>query len=285
MTLHFLVADSEGAEARAKRRASVGQSAGESFVAFLGRLVPDAESELATPADGDAPTWSADALARFDAVFLTGSPLHIYDGSPEAAREIAFMRAVFASGTPSFGSCAGLQVAVAAAGGSVRPAAGRREAGFARALRLTEAGASHPLLAGRPPVFDALTVHGDEVERLPDGATLLATNRNARVQAAEIRHDRGVFWGVQYHPELTLTEVAAALRRDADTLIEEGLVRTGDDVEQQAALMEELSREPDRADLHWRLGVDDEVARDELRSREVRNFVEFLVQGRSVGEG
>ncbi len=48
-------------------------------------------------------------------LFLSGSPLHVYIDSPEVERQIAFMRYVFASGTPSFGSCAGLQVAIAAA--------------------------------------------------------------------------------------------------------------------------------------------------------------------------
>ena len=43
-------------------------------------------------------------------VFLSGSPLHVYDHSPEVERQLAFMRQVFASGTPSFGSCAGLQI-------------------------------------------------------------------------------------------------------------------------------------------------------------------------------
>lgn len=276
MSLRLLVADSESAEARKARRANVGQSAGESFQELLGKLEPDAAVELATPAD--APALTPEMLAGFDAVFLTGSPLHIYDGSPESDREIAFMRAVFRSGAPSFGSCAGLQVAVAAAGGVVRPAA-KREAGLARRITPTDAGRTHPLLAGRPPAFDAMTIHGDEVERLPDGATLLATNDRCRVQAAEIRHEGGVFWGVQYHPELTMREIAAALRRDADDLVEAGLARAPGEVNAQADLFDALSREPDRPDLQWRLGVDEEVTHDDLRRREVRNFLEHLVKG------
>ena len=276
--MRFLVADSEGADARAKRRANVGQSAGESFVTFLGRLEPGAESTLTMPADAETPTWPVERLAEFDAVFLSGSPLHVYEASPEAEREIAFMRAVFASGTPSFGSCAGLQVAVAAAGGTVRPMQRRREAGFARRIVATDAGRRHPLLTGRPATWDALTIHSDEVERLPDGATLLAANATTAVQAAEVRHGRGVFWGVQYHPELTLQEIAAALRRDASMLIEDGLVRTEADAAAYADLLATLGREPERVDLAWRLGVDDQVVSDTARCCEVRNFIEHLVR-------
>ena len=282
MTLRFLVADSESADARDKRRANVGQSAGESFRDFLGVLEPGASVALATPADAGSPTLTPETLAGFDAVFLTGSPLHIYDGSPEAEREIAFMRAVFASGTPSFGSCAGLQVAVAAAGGAVRPAK-HREAGFARRIAATEAGRTHPLLHGRPPAWDALTIHGDEVETLPDDATLLALNSRCQVQAAEIRHDRGVFWGVQYHPELTLHEIGAALRRDADDLVEAGLARATAEIDAQADLLEALHRKPEREDLLWRLGVDEQVAQPDQRQREVRNFLNHLVRPNAKG--
>lgn len=278
MSFRFLVADCEPADARAQRRASVGESAGEGYARVLGELVPGAALAQAFPADGDAPAFGAAALQAFDGVILTGSPLHLYRRGPAAEREIAFMREVFASGTPSFGSCAGLQVAVVAAGGSVRPLRNPREAGFARRIWPTDAGRAHPLLRGRPPAFDAPTMHGDEVERLPDGAVHLAGNLNTAVQAAEIRHGNGVFWGVQYHPELSLREVAAALRREADNLVEDGLALDRDGVEAHAALIDALAREPDRLDLLWRLGLDRQIGTDELRRTEIRNFVEHLVR-------
>ena len=278
MTLRFLIADSEPVDARAERRASVGQSAGESFAAFLRSLEPEAETKLTTPADRESLLLSREALAAFDGVVLTGSPLHVYDGSAASEREIAFMRAVFASGTPSFGSCAGLQVAVTAAGGTVAPMRRRREAGFARGIAPTDEGRGHPLLRGRPPAYDALTIHGDEVTALPAGATLLAGNAAVAVQAAEIRHEDGVFWGVQYHPELTLHEIAAALRRDADALIEAGLARAPDAIGDQADLLDALDREPERVDLAWRLGVDAQITDAGSRHREVRNWIDHLVR-------
>jgi GMP synthase (glutamine-hydrolysing) len=130
-----MVAESEPPAAREKRRASVGRSSGETVRDLLLSLSPGAAIDRATPADADDDAPDEATIRGYDAVFLTGSPLHVYDDTPEAAREIAFMRRVFASGTPSFGSCAGLQVAVAAAGGVVRPMGERREAGFARRPR------------------------------------------------------------------------------------------------------------------------------------------------------
>jgi GMP synthase (glutamine-hydrolysing) len=284
-TFRFLVAESETPEAREERRESVGRSSGETYLDILGRLAPGAACDRVQPADADAALPLGMTLAGYDAVFLSGSPLHLYEETPETRRTVAFMRAVFASGTPSFGSCAGLQVATVAAGGSVRPNVHRLEAAFARRITPTEAGRAHPLLAGRPACYDAPAIHTDEVEALPPDATLLAGNRVTAVQAAEIRFDGGVFWGVQYHPEIGLDEVAGALRRQAGSLVEAELARAEDDVETYARQIDALHREPERRDLAWSLGLDEQVTDQRMRQSELRNFIEALGREGSLAVG
>jgi GMP synthase (glutamine-hydrolysing) len=282
--LRLLVAESEPPAARDRRRESVGRSSGETFLKRLAGLVPEALCDRVKPADADSAAPDA-GLDGYDGVILTGSPLHLYEDTPEARREIDFMRAVYRSGTPAFGSCAGLQVAVVAAGGAVRAMGERREAGFARRIVRRAGGQDHPLLAGRPAAYDVPAVHSDEVATLPSGGTLLASNGVTEVQAAEIRHDGGIFWGVQYHPEISLWEVAAALRRQADDLIDLGLARDALDVEMQAALVEALHREPQRRDLAWRLGLDEQVTDPHARMTELRNFLDRLVTPTRAARG
>jgi GMP synthase (glutamine-hydrolysing) len=276
--LKFLIAESEPPQAREKRRRSVGRSSGETYESLLEHVAPEAEWTRVQPADEGANAVPIGDLSQFDGVFVTGSPLHLYDDKPECRRIIDFMRAVFASGTPSFGSCAGLQVATVAAGGTVRAMGERREAGFARRIFPTDAGRTHPLLTGRPNAFDAPAIHTDEVAELPTGAILLASNGTTAVQAAEIRFDQGIFWGVQYHPEISLFEVAAALRRQSDDLIQHGLAADEDAVEQHAALVDALHEAPDRPDLAWQLGLDQEVTVPQKRAIEIHNFIEHLVR-------
>jgi len=110
--IRLLVAESEPPDARDARRESVGRSSGETFLKRLGAMLPDAICDRVKPADHDAA--APDGIDGYDGVILTGSPLHLYEDTPEARREIEFMRAVYRSGTPAFGSCAGLQVAVVA---------------------------------------------------------------------------------------------------------------------------------------------------------------------------
>jgi len=274
--MRFLIAESETPDARERRRANVGRSSGETYADTLRAIERDALCDMIRPAEDGAELPEREGLQAYDAVFLTGSPLHLYKDTPEVRRQLSFMRAVFASGTPSFGSCAGLQVAAVAAGGTVRENRRGHEAAFARRITPTAAGLRHKLLAGRPAAYDALSIHSDEVEHLPDDATLLATNGVTGVQAAEIRHDGGVFWGVQYHPELPLDEVAGALRQQADDLIEQGLAQDKAAVEAYAATVETLGRTPARRDLAWQLGLDRQVTDSALRQAELRNFIEHL---------
>lgn len=282
--LRLLVAESEPPQAREERRESVGRSSGDTYRDIVSRIAPGAACHRIKPADADCALPAGETLAGYDAVFLTGSPLALYEETPEARRAVAFMRATFASGTPAFGSCAGLQLATVAAGGSVRPNRRGPEAGFARRIVPTDAGRNHPLLTGRPSAYDAPSIHSDEVDTLPDGAVLLASNRSTTVQAAEIRHHGGVFWGVQYHPEIGLDEVAGALRRQADDLVESGLARTRAEVEGQAGLIEALHREPGRRDLAWRLALDDQVVEGACRRTEIRNFIDaLLAHGKTLG--
>jgi GMP synthase (glutamine-hydrolysing) len=79
----------------------------------------------------------------------------------------------------------------------------------ARAITISAAGRSHPLLAARPSVFHALCSHIDELEQLPPGAAVLAHNELCAIQALAVElPSESIFFGTQYHPEFTLSVAA-----------------------------------------------------------------------------
>jgi GMP synthase (glutamine-hydrolysing) len=82
---------------------------------------------------------------------------------------------------------------------------------------------------------------------------------------------------VQYHPELPLSEIAAAVRRQSNELMEAGLVNDRDEAEAYALRVEALHRDPRRRDAAWQLGLDAQVTDLAPRSIELRNFVDHLV--------
>jgi GMP synthase (glutamine-hydrolysing) len=170
-----------------------------------------------------------------------------------------------------------LQVLTVAAGGVVRKNPKGREIGFGRGIRLTEAGRKHPMYVGKLDVFNAPTVHLDEVEVLPPGATVLASNAVSAVQSMELKTKESMAWGVQYHPEYPLSELAVIVRRIGTGLINEGFFANESDLKTFAEDLELLHKDPACKRLSWRHGISQNVLDKKLRVSEVANWLEYQV--------
>jgi len=271
----ILVVDGNRAATRQQQVAAGGKPSGEGYVEALQELAA-VSCDIVRPADGEVRFATGLGLASYDGVAITGSALNVYEGGAHIERQIELARAVFAAGVPFFGSCWGMQVAVCAAGGRIRRNPLGREFGFARRIELGEAGRRHPMFRGKPPVFEALTVHRDDIEQLPEGATVLASNDMA-VQALELKHGRGTCWGVQYHPEYSFDEMAATARRYGATLIEEGLFADRAELESYVTELRLLADDPSDHRLTWKHGLGPAIQRPSTRLAELRNWLELLV--------
>jgi GMP synthase (glutamine-hydrolysing) len=233
------------------------------------------------PADGEVRLGDAAGLGGYDGVAITGSALNVYEGGAHVERQIELARATFGAGVPFFGSCWGMQVAVTAAGGRVRPNPLGREFGFGRRIELSEAGRRHPMFAGKPPVFEAITVHRDEIAGLPAGAVPLASNEMG-LQALELRHGAGTFWGVQYHPEYSFAEIAATALRYGARLLEEGLFADRAELEGFVADLRALMRDPRDRRLAWKHGLGLALREESVKLAELRNWLERQVLPRAA---
>ncbi|MBK1717993.1 glutamine-hydrolyzing GMP synthase [Thiocystis violacea] len=133
----------------------------------------------------------------------------ILSGGPQSVHEAETPRAdplVFELGVPVLGICYGLQTMAAQLGGTVVPSTHReygyaqvRARGHSRLLRDIEDQTS-PEGYG---LLDVWMSHGDRVETLPPGFTVIAETDNAPL--AGIADEERRFYGVQFHPEVTHT--------------------------------------------------------------------------------
>jgi GMP synthase (glutamine-hydrolysing) len=275
MTLRFLVIEGNNAEGRERQRMRLGRMASEGYSGCLRYLAPGSVTDICMPADEGANLpGERDLRENYHGVVITGSALHVWEQHPDAMRQVEFARTVFRSGVPFFGSCWGLQVATVAAGGKVEKNPLGREAGIARAITVNATGSRHPLLAGRPPVFDAPCVHLDAVTEAAPGTTILASNAMAPVQAAEIHYEGGSFWGVQYHPEFTLTHLANILSLNLAMHVEEGRFASEDQGAAWCEDMRAICRDPSLSHVAWRYGIGPELLERQKRLTEIGNFIE-----------
>jgi GMP synthase (glutamine-hydrolysing) len=271
----LLVIEGNSPQTMAEHLAAGGVPASDNYAKLLRDLLPGAHVDICYPADVAAALPEGQSLEGYDGVAITGSSLHLYNRGPAVDRQVDLVRAIFETGTPVFGSCWGLQVITTAAGGVVRKNPKGREIGFGRRIKLTEPGRKHPMYVGKPEVFNAPTVHLDEVETVAPGTTVLATNAVSDVQSAEIKYNGTTAWGVQYHPEYPLREVATIVRRIGPRLIDEGFFLNTADIETFASDLDTLDRNPNDKRLSWRHGISRNVLEKKLRTGEVANWLEF----------
>ena len=272
--LRILIVDGNTREVNARHIACGGDATGDFYAQVLRKISPGVATEIIHPADHRGPTHVG--LADFDGIIWTGSALNAYRPIPEVRWQIDLARQTLETAVPVFGSCWGLQVTAIAAGGDVAPARNGREIVVARDIDLTEAGLTHPMFRRKPPRFDAIAAHGDEIVTRPEAMRVLAANAHSPVQAAEIALGGG-FWGTQYHPEYDLREIAIVIRRYGDRLVEDGTFPSAAARDQASNELSELGRDPGRSDLAAKYRLGDSVLDAGIRYREILNWLALKV--------
>ena len=260
--------------------------AGDLYRDLLLQHLPDAECDYWYSSDDPNGGPGEQDLTPYAGIMWPGCNLTIYHTHDQRVTcQLDLAKRAYKVGVPGFGSCWGIQMACAAAGGEVGPHPKGREMGIARKIARSDAGKSHPMLEGKPDVYDHFVSHDDEVKRLPEGGVLLAGNDWSRVQAVAVTHLNGTFWATQYHPEYDLHEMARLIVAREDRLIKYGFFRSHEDLAEYVDRLEALFAEPDRKDLRWQLGIDDTILSDEIRQREFVNWLNHVVLPRATRLG
>ena len=251
--------------------------AGLTYLETLQRHFPEIDFDRVDAAEPGNVLPLGTSLNDYQALVIGGSSMHAYEEIPEVQRQVEMLRAFAETGRPIFGSCWGLQIAAVAAGGNVRACRNGGEVVVARKLMLSDAGRRHSIYADKPPVFDAPCIHFDEIESLPSGAELLCSNSHSEVQAAIIPLGKSTVTGVQYHPEFDLRHLYDTVRMYGEMLIDQGFF--ADDAARLGyeGHLERLADNPEDVALQWQLGIDADVVDDDVRSREITNWVRYFV--------
>jgi GMP synthase-like glutamine amidotransferase len=151
------------------------------------------------------------SVDEYDAVFVFGGHMNVDDEAehPWLRGEDELVRELVARGVPLLGVCLGGQVLAKAAGAHVGPSP-EREAGFVR-VAVSDAAYDDPVFGSLPREFDAFTLH-EYAFHVPDGAVELARS-SVCSQAFRLGESA---WGVQFHPEVRVEQVAKWVRDDPE---------------------------------------------------------------------
>ncbi|MCA9278366.1 MAG: type 1 glutamine amidotransferase [Phycisphaeraceae bacterium] len=151
------------------------------------------------------------------ALIVLGGPQNACDEDfakhPWLVDEVNLIKQAHEAELPIIGICLGSQLIAHALGGKVskmpKPECGMTE------VSLTSPGQTEPVLAGIAWNHPQFQSHHWQVEELPDGATLLATNNNCKVQAyrAGLRT-----FGFQFHFECDREDIGKFLELEREGL-------------------------------------------------------------------
>tara|TARA_B100001564_G_C20633969_1_gene668729 strand:+ start:930 stop:1727 length:798 start_codon:yes stop_codon:yes gene_type:complete len=158
-------------------------------------------------------------IKKYHGLIWGGSSLNIYNDCIEIRRQISFMKECFKNIKKILAICWGMQVAVTAAGGTVKKSNTGAHIGIASNIKINENGINHPLYKSKSREFNSPAFNFDEVVSLPKGAVHLASNKINNVQSINFKSGVSDVWGLQYHPEITYHKMITLIKFRKDRLI------------------------------------------------------------------
>ena len=132
-------------------------------------------------------------------VIISGGPGSVYEPNALLAPDWVFQQDL-----PVLGICYGMQALVHQLGGRVAPG-DKREYGPATLERKEQ---DNSLFQGLPPSCPVWMSHGDRIEELPPGFTILAQTENSGMAAIG---NGGKMFGLQFHPEVAHTPLGMSI--------------------------------------------------------------------------
>ena len=220
----------------------------------------DLEIDVVNPSSDENISSKISDLNKYDGLIWGGSSLNIYNDTPEIKRQIEFMKECQKKIKKILAICWGMQVAVTAAGGLVKKCLNGSHRGIAHNIEINDNGLQHPLYKNKKNKFNTPAFNFDEVETLPEGSVLLASNEINKVQGLNFKAGISDVWGIQYHPEITYTKMINLIHFRKDRLLDRKAFKDINEINSHIKTIEEEIKVSDKSS----------------RMRELENWLNFI---------
>ena len=220
----------------------------------------DLEIDVVNPSSDENISSKISDLNKYDGLIWGGSSLNIYNDTPEIKRQIEFMKECQKKIKKILAICWGMQVAVTAAGGLVKKCLNGSHRGIAHNIEINDNGLQHPLYKNKKNKFNTPAFNFDEVENLPEGSVLLASNEINKVQGLNFKAGISDVWGIQYHPEITYTKMINLIHFRKDRLLDRKAFKDINEINSHIKIIEQEIK----------------VSNKSSRMKELENWLNFI---------
>tara|TARA_B100000902_G_scaffold8584_1_gene10813 strand:- start:899 stop:1684 length:786 start_codon:yes stop_codon:yes gene_type:complete len=165
------------------------------------KLEPSSRVTIINPVNDNETNKALENMSQYNGIIFTGGAMRLNDMTDEIKKHINFASNCFKHNNKILAICWGLQVCSTAAGGKVAPGKNGAHIGIATEVEINENGKKNPIYKNKKVKFNTPAFNFDEVCELPQGATLLASDKVNNIMGVYFKSENSEVWGLQYHPD------------------------------------------------------------------------------------
>ena len=165
------------------------------------KLEPSSRVTIINPVNDNETNKALENMSQYNGIIFTGGAMRLNDMTDEIKKHINFASNCFKHNNKILAICWGLQVCSTAAGGKVAPGKNGAHIGIATEVEINENGKKNPIYKNKKVKFNTPAFNFDEVCELPQGATLLASDKVNNIMGVYFKSENSEIWGLQYHPD------------------------------------------------------------------------------------
>ena len=239
---------------------AAGASASENLKNLVLKLEPNSNVKIINPGIDEETKEALEGINHYNGIIFTGGAMRINDLTDEIKKHINFASNCFKHDKKILAICWGLQVCSTAAGGRVAPGKNGAHVGIASAVEINNDGQKNLIYKNKKIKFTTPAYNFDEVCEIPEGGTLLASDKVNNVMSVYFKSGQSEIWGLQYHPDYEYYQMINLANERKNRMIDNKYFKDENDFENH---IDNIKEEDKKLDF-------------ENRTCEVKNWLNFI---------
>ena len=239
---------------------AAGASASENLKNLVLKLEPNSNVKIINPGIDEETKKALEVINHYHGIIFTGGAMRINDLTDEIKKHINFASNCFNHKKKILAICWGLQVCSTAAGGRVSSGKNGAHIGIASSVEINKEGQKNLIYKNKKKKFTTPAFNFDEVCEIPEGATLLSSDKVNKVMCVYFKSGNSEIWGLQYHPDYEYYQMINLSNERKDQMITNKYFKDKNDFENHINYIKDEDKKLDF----------------ENRTCEVKNWLNFI---------
>ena len=260
MSLNFLIVEGNNPKDSELFIKAAKASCSQNLKNLVLELRPEANIKIINPGNDEETNEALEHINLYHGIIFSGGAMRINDMTDEIKKHINFASNCFNHNKKILAICWGLQVCSTAAGGKVAPGKNGAHIGVASDVEINEEGQKNLIYKNKKKTFTTPAYNFDEVCEIPEGATLLSSDKVNRVMGLYFKSGNSEIWGLQYHPDYEYWQMVNLAYARKDRMITNNYFKDENDFQNHINYIKD----------------EDKKLNFQNRSCEVRNWLDFI---------